>query len=161
MALKILVSGTGKDGTFSICELIRNAFELNGESCKIAHEPNIVEITSAHTRYLETGDSKWREKIAAILRSWDLDVAVSGGIDFCLNVFLQEFGKGLRLIHMKRNKEAFLKSVMNIAQVHPHGFGNYMNSDVGFTLHRQAAFHYAEMTREEWNAISSEARFGW
>lgn len=161
MALTLLVTGTGKDGTFSACELIRQAYAVNGETCHIAHEPDVLALLNAHTRYLETSDPAWRDEIARIVSGWSLDVAVCGGADFCLDVFERQFGAALKVVHLKRTREAYLRSVLNATLANPESHGYYVDGDLTFSLYRPAAFHYGEMSRAQWDACSLEQRYAW
>lgn len=159
--VKVLVTGTGKDGTYTTWDLIRQAFALNGVEARVEHEPDVFPIVNAYTRYLETGDDSHQGQIVDILSQWEIDVAVSGALDFCLDLIWKVFGSQLKVIHLKRKKDAYVQSVIHSTLANTESHGNYLTTEETYRLYRPAAFHYGEMTKEEWTRLSLKDKYAW
>lgn len=160
MSIKVIVTGTGKDGTTTISELIRQISYANGECFDVRHEPDTFPIIQNITNYLETKNESYKDNIREIVKAWDFDVAVSGSFDFCLDIFHEIFGSNLKVIHLKRNREDYLRSVLHSTRAKHESHGNYL-TDKNFTLYRPAGFHYGAFTKKDWFALPLEDRFNW
>jgi hypothetical protein len=159
--LLILCVGTGRDGTTSLAEMIQCGFDIEGRGRKVTHEWENVNLYQYYCQYLEDGNQEYLEKIRNLLLSCPYDCIVGNGYAGILPLFKEVFGDQLTLIHLtRRDKDACIASLIKNAELFPTNHMNYADSPYALGM-RMAAFHFGEVTKQEWDTWSISKKFTW
>ena len=172
MALRLLCVGSGRDGTLSIAHMIQDLYdrqrggmqsvrhgEANGRSAH--HEYRAREFYGAFCSHRETGDARYLDAIRGMIADCPHECVVGNGYAAVLPLFA-ELSKGeMKLMHIRRrDRAACIASLVKDCLMFPAAYKYYAPAGQGRTK-RMAAFHFGEMTREAWEALPIEAKFGW
>ena len=159
MPVSCLITGAGRDGTATTRVLACNLALENDDSADALHETDISRLYNSWLPYHETGDSS---AIESILRAWTHRTESSSGHAFWLPVVAEVFSSELRLIHLIRDRESCVRSLCLNRSTWPEYHGNYAYDYHGDTkTSLPAAFHFGEMSEQQWKAIDLEERVAW
>jgi hypothetical protein len=159
--LNALFVGTGRDGTLSITRMVDEIFAARGGGQRAMHEYQAREFYDAFCNLRETGEPRFANDIRSMIDACPYNVIVGNGYAGILAEFAAACGGRATLVHIKRrDRAACVQSLMRNSELFPHAYG-YYTSDPAATVKRMAAFHFGEMTREAWDRLPCEARFGW
>lgn len=159
--LQLLAVGAGRDGTVSLTEIINRIYALNGIVATAAHEYASRDVYRNYCAFRETGKHKYLGFIEDSIRDCPVEAVVGNGYAFVLDVFARASQGRIRLIHLRRrDREACLRSLVENARLYPEAY-RYYADDPRALVPRAAAFHLGDMTREQWDALSLEARKAW
>jgi hypothetical protein len=159
MGLKYLAVGTGRDGTLSLTHLINDMFTASGSDAVAAHEYLATECYDAYCLYKETGEQRHLDQLRDKIRDCPYDAVIGNGYAPVLGIFREVF-PDLALIHLKRkDRAALIQSHIQISRLFPDSYIDY--EAVHGTKRRIAAFHEGDMSRDAWNTLSLEDKFGW
>lgn len=162
MKLKVLIIGCGRDGTTSLTKIVKQIFVNNGlPNIKVLHECDNKEIYSAAVDFVKY---KKNENGINILKNWSHHVESGNGYAFILPIFRKLFGKELKIIHLKRNREEHINSLfksINLKRAKKH-WGNYLSfkNSNKYTM-RIAAFHFNEMSKQIWINKTLDEKLDW
>lgn len=159
--LRILCVGTGRDGTTSLSRIMQDVFdrEETGEIAK--HEWASSELNMLFCDWMETKDPRFEDQIRDTISGCAYACATGNGYAAVLPVFAELFGDQLTLVHLRRrNRAACIASLVENAEVAPHNHLYYTDSQIA-TRKRPTAFHFGEMSKDEWMALSLSDKFGW
>ena len=162
---RILVVGAGRDGTRSLGRLIVNLHAANGEPAGLHHEANSFRMFAGAAQYHKEGDDELVRSICGTMT----DEIVSGNtFGFVLPVLHSAFGGDLRVIHVKRDRDACIASMRNQAQSDPLAWDGYIGpvrgdaaGDALYDPVPPTAVLLGEMTEADWNKLSIDERLGW
>jgi len=172
MALRLLCVGSGRDGTLSLAHMIQGLYDrqrggaplvdtrmVGGPSAE--HEYRAREFHEAFCTHRETGEARYRDEVRGMIANCRHECVVGNGYAAVLPLFA-ELSKGeIKLVHIRRrDRAACIESLVKDCLMFPAAYKYYAPADQGQTK-RMAAFHFAEMTREAWEALPIEAKFGW
>jgi hypothetical protein len=159
--LRLVIAGTGRDGTVSLSHMIRRLYEDAGVDGSVMHEYSSREFLHAHTSFLETGDPKWMGEIHALIDECPHDCIVGAGYAPILPAFVERCGPGLTLVHLRRlDRTRAIASLVENCAFFPRAYGYYSDSPEA-TTKRMTAFHCGEVTPEEWRKLSQTAKLAW
>jgi len=157
----ILGVGAGRDGTTSLCKLIESIFELNGHSGKSVHQKDHVSLYNEFCLLKETEDRRHYENMREIIQEWRRgDGIIGNGYAHCLELIYDIHGPAVKIIHLRRQKASWIDSFKKNVRTFPWSHGNYSNESSARIM-RIGAFHFGEMSREQWQALSLEERLCW
>lgn len=159
--LRILCVGTGRDGTTSLSRIMQDVFdrEETGEIAK--HEWASSELNMLFCEWMETKNPRFEDEIRDMISGCAYACAIGNGYAAVLPVFAELFGDQLTLVHLRRrNRAACIASLVENAEVAPHNHVYYTDSQIA-TRKRPTAFHFGEMSKDEWMALSLSEKFGW
>ena len=158
-SLKILCIGTGRDGTQSLCNMVQHIF--TGSDRKVIHEYCCREFYQAFCDFSETGDNRYDDALKRMVDECTYDCVVGNGYAAILPLFAERYGRGLKILHVRReDRDACVASLVKNSELFPMAYGYYSNS-TDATVKRMAAFHFGEMSREQWDRLPIEEKFGW
>jgi SAM-dependent methyltransferase len=157
--LKILCVGTGRDGTQSLCDMVQHVF--SGSDRKVMHEYCCREFYQTFCDFAETGDGGYDDALKHMVADCGYECIVGNGYAAILPLFAERYGRGLKIVHVWRaNRDACIASLIKNCELFPTAYRYYAtNSDA--VVKRMAAFHFGEMSREEWDDLPIEEKFGW
>jgi hypothetical protein len=158
--LKIVCVGTGRDGTQSLNHMIEHVFAGSGGERHSMHEYCCREFYQAFCDLRETGDSSNANAIARMIADCAYDCIVGNGYAAILPLFAEHYGRDLKLVHLYRNREACIASLMTNCALFPAAY-RYYSASPEAVVKRMAAFHFGEMSRAEWDRLPLPGKFGW
>jgi hypothetical protein len=158
--LKILCVGTGRDGTQSLNHMIEHVFAGSGGDRHSMHEYCCREFYQAFCDLKETGDDGCADAIARMIADCPYDSIVGNGYAAILPQFAERYGSELQLVHLHRDREACIASLMTNCALFPTAY-RYYSSSPEATVKRMAAFHFGEMSRAQWDRLPLRDKFGW
>ena len=139
MKLEVIICGTGRDGTLSVAEMVREAFRINSINKTVCHE---YEAGKFHDLFCELREKKCDnalKKIKNLISDCPYEVIVGNGYAAILEMFADQY-PNVRLIHlMRRDKQEFIKSFSKMARLNPDTNVYYSCANGG--ARRVAAFH--------------------
>jgi hypothetical protein len=160
-ALKILCVGTGRDGTSSIAEMFQCAFDYAGSGQRVMHEYQAREFYHAFCNYRETRDLAYLNEIRQMIDECPYDCIVGNGYAPVLPLFAERWGRAATLVHIRGvNRSRCVESIKKCSIRFPLSFRYYSPSPEALAK-RMAAFHFNEMTEDEWNRLSVDEKFIW
>ena len=162
----VLVVGAGRDGSRSLGRLVANLYAANGEQVGLHHEANSFRAFAGTAQFHDAGDGEW---IRSICHNINAEVVSGNAFGFVLPVLHEEFGGELRVIHVKRDREACIASMRHQAQSDPLVWDGYVGpalagastKDVDYEPAPPTAVLLGEMEEEAWNGLSLDDRLGW
>jgi len=160
------VAGTGRDGTTTVRELVRSLSRLNGEEWVVPNEKYCGHICNLTSVSLETGIVAYRHALRDLLEHVPAHALVGPAYQFALEVLADLHGPRVKLIHLqRRDRTACIESIARVVRLKPAGAINYSNrecrKDRRDYFQRPTAYHYGEMTRQQWQALDLRSRIGW
>jgi len=157
---RLICVGTGRDGTLSIYKMIEDIFACT-DGRQTMHEYCCREFYQAFCDYEETKSEKSTDDIRRMIIECPYDCIVGNGYAAILPLFRELWGPDTRLLHIRRaNREACIASLIKNCEMFPVAY-RYYTSAKGATVKRMAAFHFDEMSRDEWEQLPTAAKFGW
>jgi hypothetical protein len=157
----ILGIGTGRDGTTSLSRLIEDIFRVNAHGGQSVHQQDHRLLYNELAKWKECGKSEHREAILSAIRTWRPGNAIVGnGYAHVTELIHEIHGERVKLIHLVRNKDAWMKSFLENIRTFPWSHGNYAECEAP-RIQRVTAYHYDEMSREAWCALPIEDKVSW
>ncbi len=172
LALRLLCVGSGRDGTHSIAHMIEGLYdrqrggvqsvhdgEANGRSAE--HDYRARELHGAFCSHRETGGVRYLDAIRGMIAGCPHECIVGSGYAAVLPLFAERSKGEMKLMHIRRrDRTACIESLVKDCLMFPAAYRYYAPAGQGRTK-RMAAFHFGEMTREAWEALPIQAKFGW
>jgi len=172
MALRLLCVGSGRDGTLSLAHMIQGLYDRQRGGARLVdtrmvggpsaeHEYRAREFHEAFCTHRETSEARYLDEIRGMIANCPHECVVGNGYAAVLPLFA-ELSKGeIKLVHIRRrDRAACIESLVKDCLMFPAAYKYYAPAGEGETK-RMAAFHFGEMTREAWEALPIEAKFGW
>jgi SAM-dependent methyltransferase len=157
--LKILCVGTGRDGTQSLNHMIQSVFGEAGDRQSV-HEYCCREIYQAFCDFSETGDGGYADALKRMVADCPYDSIVGNGYAAILPLFAEHYGRGLKIVHLYRDREACIESLITNCELFPTAY-RYYSSSPEAEVKRMAAFHFGDMPRDVWELLPVREKFGW
>jgi len=157
--LKVLCVGTGRDGTQSLNHMIQSVFSKTGDQ-QSEHEYCGREIYRAFCDLSETGDSDYADALKRMVADCPYDSIVGNGYAAILPLFADYYGRDLRVVHLYRDRDACIDSLITNCELFPAAY-RYYSSSPEAKVKRMAAFHFGEMSRAAWDLLPIREKFGW
>jgi hypothetical protein len=157
--LKILCIGTGRDGTQSLNHMIQRVYRQIGGRQSM-HEYCCREIYQAFCDFSETGDSGRAEALKRMVADCPYESIVGNGYAAILPLFAEHYGRGLKVVHLYRDREACIESLITNCELFPTAY-RYYSSSPEAEVKRVAAFHFGDMPRYVWDLLPIREKFGW
>jgi hypothetical protein len=162
-SMEIIAVGTGRDGTTSLTKWFNDLFELNKIKKTAIHEPYCRESYNAYYDYLtHFNDSKVNEVITNF-KSLQTNVAIGNGYASILPYFTN-IPSIKTLIHLKRDKEKCVDSLIENANLNPSAYLGYVDiEDVNSNdiVRRTTAVDIKESTNDDWNKLTLREKLSW
>lgn len=157
--LKILCVGTGRDGTQSLNHMIQRVFGEAGDQQSM-HEYCCREIYQAFCDFSETGDGRHADALERMVADCPFDSIVGNGYAAILPLFAERYGRGLKVVHLYRDREACIESLITNCELFPTAY-RYYSSSPEAEVKRMAAFHFGDMPHDVWDLLPIREKFGW
>ena len=157
--LKILCVGTGRDGTQSLNHMIQRVFGETGDRQSV-HEYCCREIYQAFCDFSETGDGGHADALNRMVADCPYDSIVGNGYAAVLPLFAERYGRSLKVVHLYRDREACIESLITNCELFPTAY-RYYSSSPEAEVKRMAAFHFGDMSRAAWERLPIREKFGW
>jgi hypothetical protein len=157
--LKILCVGTGRDGTQSLNHMIQRVFSETGDRQSV-HEYCCREIYQAFCDFSETGDGGGADALKRMVADCPFDSIVGNGYAAILPLFAEHYGRGLKVVHLYRDREACIESLITNCELFPTAY-RYYSSSLEAEVKRMAAFHFGDIPRTAWDLLPVREKFGW
>jgi hypothetical protein len=157
--LKILCVGTGRDGTQSLNYMIQRVFSQTGDRRSV-HEYCCREIYQAFCEFTETGRDELFGALKRMVADCPFDSIVGNGYAAILPLFAEHYGRSLKVVHLYRDREACIESLITNCELFPTAY-RYYSSSLEAEVKRMAAFHFGEMSRAEWDRLPLREKFAW
>ncbi|BAM89852.1 hypothetical protein S58_38620 [Bradyrhizobium oligotrophicum S58] len=160
-ALRVLCVGTGRDGTTSLTRMMQDVFDTEGNGDVAVHEWASSELNELFCQLKETGDRSFEDQIRQTILNCPHACVVGNGYAAILPVIAGLLGDQVTLVHLRRrDRAACIASLTENAEVAPQNHFYYADSPAA-RRKRPTAFHFGEMSREQWAELSQADRFGW
>ena len=157
--LKLLCVGTGRDGTQSLNHMIQRVYGQTGGRQSV-HEYCCREIYQAFCDFSETGDGGRVEVLKRMVADCPYDSIVGNGYAAILPLFAEHYGRGLKILHLYRDRDACIESLITNCELFPTAY-RYYSSSPEAEIKRMAAFHFGDISRAEWDRLPVREKFGW
>jgi len=158
--LKSVFVGTGRDGSVSIADMVADLFMQEGAGRGVMHEYMAREFLHLFSEFRETGDARYRDEARALICDCSYDCIVGVGSAVWLPEFAEICGPGLKLVQIRRrDRERCIDSLVENCRLFPFAYRYYLDSPSA-TTKRPAAFHFGEMTRDQWEALPPARQAG-
>ncbi|MEZ0370798.1 MAG: hypothetical protein ACAI44_17030 [Candidatus Sericytochromatia bacterium] len=163
----ILCVSTGRSGTVSLHRMLEYVFARNGFAGPCFHELDCPELYNHFARFCETGEQGALDAARELIARWRPGCAIVGnGYQQFLPLIHELHGAKVRLVHLQREREACIASlVRNMAHYpefhHYYAEGFERMPPEAIQLARFAAFHFKEMSYADWLSLSVSERAGW
>jgi len=157
--LKILCVGTGRDGTQSLNHMVQRVYGQTGGRQSV-HEYCCREIYQAFCDFSETGDGGRAEALKRMVADCPYDSIVGNGYAAILPLFAERYGRGLKVVHLYRDREACIESLITNCELFPTAY-RYYSSSPEAEVKRMAAFHFGDMPRYVWDLLPVREKFAW
>jgi len=160
-ALRILCVGTGRDGTTSLSRIMQDVFDNQetGETAK--HEWASSELNVLFCNWMETKDPAFEHQIREWIMHCPHACVTGNGYAAVLPIIAEVLGDQVTLVHLRRrDRAACIASLVENAELSPQNHFYYAESPVAKSK-RPTAFHFGEMTRDQWSELSLHEKFSW
>jgi hypothetical protein len=157
--LKLLCVGTGRDGTQSLNHMIQHVYAGSGDRQSV-HEYCCREMYQAFCDLQETGDGAAADALDRMIADCPYDSIVGNGYAAILPLFAEHYGRGLKVVHLYRDREACIESLITNCELFPTAY-RYYSSSPEAEVKRMAAFHFGDIPRAEWDRLPTREKFGW
>ena len=157
--LDVLCVGTGRDGTQSLNHMIQRVFGETGDR-QTVHEYCCREIYQAFCDFSETGDERHADALKRMVADCPYDSIVGNGYAAILPLFAERYGRGLKVVHLYRDRDACIDSLMTNCELFPAAY-RYYSSSPEAEVKRMAAFHFGDMSHAAWDRLPIREKFGW
>ena len=159
--LRVLCVGTGRDGTTSLTRMMQDIFDSQGNGDAAVHEWASSELNELFCRLKETGDRSFEDQIRQTILNCPHACVIGNGYAAVLPVIAELLGDQVTLVHLRRrDRAACIASLTENAEVSPQNHFYYADSPAA-RRKRPTAFHFGEMSREQWTGLSQTDKFGW
>jgi MoaA/NifB/PqqE/SkfB family radical SAM enzyme len=168
---KVLVVGTGRDGSRSVAKMLEQLHNDIGEPVRVLHESESFRTYDGVIDYLRTGKP---DRMKRICRDWRFEVVAGNGFGFVLPALHEIYGPELKVVHLVRDKAECIRSLHEEALADPLYWTGYLegpeilegrpDTDEAFwelDPVRPTAPLLGEMTAAEWLGLSVEDRLAW
>ena len=124
------------------------------------HEYCCREIYQAFCDFSETGDGRHADALKRMVADCPYDSIVGNGYAAILPLFAEHYGRGLKVVHLYRDREACIESLITNCELFPTAY-RYYSSSPEAEIKRMAAFHFGDMSRDAWDRLPIREKFGW
>ncbi|MGC2777437.1 MAG: hypothetical protein WA418_17565 [Bradyrhizobium sp.] len=160
-ALRVLCVGTGRDGTTSLTRMMQDVFDIQGNGDAAVHEWASSELNELFCQFKETGDRSFEDQIRQAILNCPHACVIGNGYAAVLPIIAELLGNQVTLVHLRRrDRAACIASLTENAELSPQNHFYYADSPAA-QRKRPTAFHFGEMSREQWTKLSQADRFGW
>jgi hypothetical protein len=157
--LKLLCVGTGRDGTQSLNHMIQHVYAGSGDRQSV-HEYCCREIYQAFCGLRETGDGAAADALDRMIADCPYDSIVGNGYAAVLPLFAKRYGRGLKVVHLYRDRHACIESLVTNCELFPTAY-RYYSPRPEAEVKRMAAFHFGDMPRASWDRLPIREKFSW
>ncbi|WP_246740078.1 hypothetical protein [Bradyrhizobium aeschynomenes] len=160
-ALRVLCVGTGRDGTTSLTRMMQEVFDNQGNGDRAVHEWASGELNELFCQLKETNDSGFEDQIRQTILDCPHACVVGNGYAAVLPIIAELLGDQVTLVHLRRrDRAACIASLAENAEVAPENHFYYANSPAAHRK-RPTAFHFGEMSKQQWLDLPLTDKFGW
>ncbi|MGJ4947439.1 hypothetical protein [Bradyrhizobium sp. HKCCYLS20291] len=160
-ALRVLCVGTGRDGTTSLARMMQDAFDHQDNGDRAVHEWGSSELNELFCQLQETNDRGIENQIRRIILDCPHACVVGNGYAAVLPIIAELVGDQITLVHLRRrDRAACIASLAENAVLAPENHVYYADSP-NARRKRPTAFHFAEMSKQQWMELSLTDKFGW
>lgn len=168
MKPKIIVAGTGRDGTVSMNHFFNEIFTQEKTGMTSCHEfaardcYNLVD-KFWHSQQAGKEDVTALEELRTIFAKCPYDAIVGNGYSLAQRYIPDLFDKNCYFIHLKRrDRQACINSWIKCCTLFPEANGHYTDDhSTDIQVWRMTAFHFGEMTKDEWAKLSLNEKCAW
>ena len=140
--------------------MIQSVFDRLDTGQRVMHEYEARKFYQAFCDFRETKDDRYEADIRSMIESCPYDCIVGNGYAAVLPQFLQ-VNASLKILHLRRSdRSACIASIKKNCELFPLSF-RYYSAGTAAKFKRMAAFHFGEMTQQEWDQLSLDAKIGW
>jgi MoaA/NifB/PqqE/SkfB family radical SAM enzyme len=155
---KLLVIGAGADGSRTLWSILSRLYRANGIEARVQYDYDSYAVSEAAMHYVATGsDSRLRKVLAA----WRSEVVIGNHLAFVMPVLREVFGKDLKVIHLRRERDSGVAGLLRNALAFPQNWGGYTPLAEVHDIIRPTARHFRELDAAAWNAFGLEGQVAW
>lgn len=159
--LRLMCVGAGRDGSTTLAHMLQEVFDRAGGGQQAVHEYATVELHDLFADYRETQDPQYLSAASKIIADCPYSCIVGNGYAGFLDLFGDIYGRGLRVIHLRRlDRARCIESLRANCELFP-GVYRYYSAAEECHYKRMAAFHFGEMSFDNWSELPIEDKFGW
>jgi hypothetical protein len=160
-ALRVVCVGTGRDGTTSLARIMQDVFDHQGSGDLARHEWASSELNQLVCDWRETNDSSFEDRIRETILSCPCACVTGNGYAAVLPIIAELLGDQVTVVHLRRrDRAACIASLVENAELSPQNHLYYADAPAA-TSKRPTAFHFGEMSKQQWTALSPPEKFGW
>jgi MoaA/NifB/PqqE/SkfB family radical SAM enzyme len=156
--LKLLVICAGADGSQSVRALIERLCKANGAEAQVRCDSDGYALTQAVLHDLVSKDDS---RLRNVMQAWRSPVVVANMLGFVMPAIRAAFGPGLKIIHLKRAREAAIAALVNRAELFPQNWGGYTALAGTHDIVRPTARHFGEMDVAAWGRAGLAGQIAW
>ena len=166
-ALEVLILGAGRDGSRSLSRAIADLYAANGRGgADVTHLPGDFPTLDRVLDYLRHGDAA---RLSDLFGRRGPHVLAAAGLGFAMPALAEVLGRGVKIIHLTREREACIDSLVGRLVMYPESWGGYVETDdnllvarlIPYELMRPTAVDAGEMDVASWRGLSLRDRLGW
>ncbi len=159
--LRVLCVGTGRDGTTSLTRMMQEVFDNQGNGDRAVHEWASSELNELFCQLRETNDPGFTDQIRQTILDCPHACVVGNGYAAVLPIIAELLGDQVTLVHLRRrDRAACIASLVENAELSPQNHLYYADSPAA-QRKRPTAFHFGEMSKQQWMDLSLAEKFGW
>ena len=95
-------------------------------------------------------EGSYEDALKGMIDQCAYDCIVGNGYAAILPLFAERYGRGLKVVHIRRDDRAAYVVWSRTVSCFPMAC-RYYSQSTDATVKRMAAFHFGEMSREEWD----------
>jgi hypothetical protein len=112
------------------------------------------------TEQSRIGDCGRADALKVAVADCPYDSIVGNGYAAILPLFAERYGRGRKVVHLYRDREACIESLITNCELFPTAY-RYYSSSPEAKIKRMAAFHFRDMSRAAWDRLPLREKFAW
>src|SRR4051812_22413492 len=121
----VIVLGTGRDGTVSMFHFLTALFGREGKGRNACHEFSSREFYNRFDMFARSGDESEMDVLREIFKTCPFDAVIGNGYAFTLSKLRDALPRDTALIHLKRDRDACIRSLIKHCELFPEAHGYY------------------------------------
>lgn len=166
-ALEVLILSAGRDGSRSLSRIVDDLYASNGrDEVSVVHRPGDFPTLDRVLDHLRHGDGA---RMNDLFGSREPHVLAAAGLGFAMPVIAEVLGRGVKIIHLRREREACVDSLIGRLVMYPETWGGYVETRenlqvarlIPYELMMPTAVDAGEMDLGTWRGLSLRDKLGW
>lgn len=160
----ILVLHTPRSGYTSMFEILKKTCFENNYNGKVFSRYNCNDTEYFYNNlndYHNSKDNRFINRIEKKIKNFkEGNIYISSSYPFILDYLLKIHPNKIKVIHLIRNKNNWIKSILNNSEAFPQSYGNY-TQDKNAKQYLLTPCQCEKLSKTEWKKMPNEKKFIW